>query len=181
MSGDFTAQQAWVARVLGINFRGVQDAGPTASANEMAATATDKRSADPAEGSVVRLAKGLLLWNATRSHIARQIAELKMSIVTEAQDLDDEDYQEIIGNFGELDEVLDILDDSLSDVLNDMRDATDPTAKNKLSAAARKIIQRYQNFVASSALVSQIDNNGFIPTNIKPRVEQALAAVLGTI
>lgn len=127
----------------------------------------------------VRLAKGLLVWNQTRSYVGQQIAKLQAAILTGMKD--EPDFEDIKANIGNLEELLETLDDSLSDQLSLLRGAADPAKKAVLSDEARAIVARFQKYVAEDDLMNDIDDNGFIPLDIKPKVTAALAAVLKTI
>lgn len=129
-----------------------------------------------AAGAAVRVAKGLLLWNATRSHVDQQLKTLEAAILAQTQD--EPDFDAIRDNAGAIYAVLERLDDSLTGTLNDLRGATDPAKKQALSEDARNIVTGYQRFVANDELMADIDDNGFVPLDIKPRVTAALDAVL---
>lgn len=161
MSGGTTDQKTWVARVLGVPFPGIA-AGSLRT-----------------EGAGVRLAKGVLLWTETRRFVAGQIGTLQQAILKDTQD--DPDYDEIVAGLSNLDDVMEHLDDQLTEKLGEIQAESDPSAKTRLSAQARKIVADMQTYVASDSLMAEIDNNGFTQTTIKPRVEQTLAAILQTI
>jgi len=159
--GDIETQQlAWVQRVLGCT---------------LLQPPVEQRS----EGPGIRLAKGLMIWNSTRSYVANRVADLQTAILLESQD--EPDYPEIVDNIGKLDAVLEGLDDSLSEALGELQAASDPDKKASLSETARQIVLRFQKFSATDALINDIDDNGFLPLDIKPRIDQALATVLTTI
>ncbi len=156
-------KKAWVERVLGIQFGAAKDG-----------TAKGR----PA-GAAVRVAQGLLVWNSTRSHVGQQIAKLQQAIL--AQIPDDPDFEEVKANLGNLEELLEWLDDSLSGKLNELRGTSDPERKAAISAEARAIVEGYQKRVAIDELINEIDDNGFVALDIKPRVTAALAEVLAAI
>ena len=167
MSNGIEAKKEWVERVLGIQF-----AGNTSSMIEA------KQPAKP-QGSAVRLAQGLLVWNSTRSYVGQQIAKLQGAILADMQH--EPDFEDIKANIGNLEELLETLDDSLSAKLGELRGTTDLAQKAKLSDEAKVIVARFQSYVAEDALMNEIDDNGFVPLDIKPKVTAALAAVLQTI
>jgi hypothetical protein len=158
MSGNQDPRREWVQRVLGYRFEPPRG-GP--------------------EGAAIRVAKGLLLWNNTRSHVARQIKVLQQAIRTQAAG--EPDFSEIDASLGNLDELLEKLDDRLTVKLGELRATSDLTAKQKLSDEARDIVADYQKYVAEDGLVNEIDDNGFVPLDIKPTVDATLRAVLATI
>jgi predicted transcriptional regulator len=153
-------KKAWVAHTLGVAIAGVGPQGRP-------------------EGAAVRVAKGLLLWNQTRSHIAQQVKTLQTAIIKQTQD--EADFKEITANIHSLEDVLELLDDRLTEQLNALRMEFDPAEKAAISGRARKLVSEYQASVAANGLINAIDDNGFVPLDILPRVKSTLAAVLTTI
>ncbi len=158
MSASLDARREWVERVLAYRFPSVQGRP---------------------NGAAVRLAKSLLLWNNTRSHVSQQIKTLQQAIRTQAAD--EPDFDDIDANLGNLEELLEVLDDRLTAKLNELRATSDPEEKRKLTAEARSIVTGYQKYVAEDGLVNDIDDNGFVPLDIKAKVTESLHAVLETI
>lgn len=155
MSESVDAKKAWIERTLGFQFLAAASTRP--------------------EGAAVRLAKGLLVWNSTRSYVSGQLKILQQKILKDTQD--ESDFDDIKANVGNIEELLEVLDDSLSDKLGELRGTTDPATKTTLSAEAKQIVIRFQKYVAEDKLMIDIDDNGFIPLDIKPKVSAALAAV----
>jgi hypothetical protein len=151
-------QRAWVERVLGFTFP---------------PPGTGKR------GNVVNLAQGLMLWNQTRASVAAQVARIQAAIL--ADTANDDDYDEIVGNIGALDEVLDVLDDRLTEKLNEIRAAADETQKNVISDQARKVADEFAGVIETDELIGDIDNNGFVASDIKLRLRQAITVVRASI
>jgi hypothetical protein len=160
MSENRDAKDAWVERVLGYS---VAAAAATARPN----------------GAAVRLTKGLLLWNNTRGYVSRQIKTLQQAILADMQD--EPDFDDIKANLGNLEEMLEVLDDSLADKLGELHATADPARKAVLSGEARAIVTRFQQYVANDGLVNEIDDNGFVSLDIKPKVSAALAEILQMI
>jgi len=167
MSGSITAERQWVERVLGVRF---SDAAP-----DMAKATEPTRP----QSASTRLHQGLLVWNNTRSYVGQQITKLQQAIVADMRD--EPDIKDIVANISTLEEPIDKLDDSLSDKLSALRATTDPAEQAALSNDARAIVALFQKYVAEDGLMNEIDDNGFIPLDIKPKVTAALAAVLQTI
>jgi hypothetical protein len=165
MSGSIEAKSAWLARVLGYHRQG--------------ASGRADQSAQTADPGAARLDKGVLLWNSTRSYVGQQVSRLQQAILSDAQD--EPDFDEIKANLGNLEEVLEVLDDSLSKKLGELRGATDPATKATLSAEARAIVARFQKYLAEDGLMNDIDQNGFVELDIKAKVSAALTAVMQTI
>jgi hypothetical protein len=134
-------------------------------------------SGDPADGAAVRLAKGLLLWNGTRSYVKQELTKLEAAII--AQSANEADADEIKQRVGEVsDAILDTLDDRLTDKLNELRGTTDLAEKRAISEDARQIVASYQQFIAEDDLMKDIDDNGVLPLDIRPRLTTVLHAVL---
>ena len=143
------------------------------------ATTTAPAAPQGGEGAVVRLAKGLLLWNGTRGYVQQQLKKLGEAIL--AQSVDEVDFDAIKANLGRLDAILEVLDDRLTDKLNELRGATDVEAKARIAEEARGVVREYQTYVAGDALMADIDRNGFIALDLKARVTAALDGVLKII
>lgn len=157
------AQLEWVARVLSF------------SPGSEARSSTDSRP----QGAAVRLAQGMILWNTTRSHIGQQLKALQDAIL--AATTNEPDFDEIKTNIGSLEQILEVLDDRLSDKLNALRGTEDAQQKAKLSQEARAIVAEYQTYAAQDPLMNDIDDNGFVPLDIRARVSTTLVQVLAAI
>lgn len=142
-------------------------------------TAPASAARDPAAGAGVRVAKGLLLWNGTRSYVSQQLAKLEDAIVAECSE--EPDFDQIKANVGAINAVLDRLDDRLSEKLDQLRGTTDRQQKLAISNEAKQVVADYQRYIAEDELMADIDDNGFIPLNIKPRLVAVLDAVLQTL
>jgi hypothetical protein len=158
MSESTSPKREWVERVLGYRFAD---------------------SPSRPDGAAVRLAHGLLEWNQTRGYVSQQITRLQQAIASEMRD--EPDIADITANLGNLGELLEVLDDSLGVKLGELHGTADPTKKAALSQEAKGIVARFQKYVAEDGLMNEIDDNGFIPLDIKPRVAAALTSVLATI
>lgn len=152
-------------------------------AERLGAATQGAQSAQPkgpsGDGAAVRVAKGLLLWNSTRSYAEKQLDKLTQTILAESQS--EPDYAEIKANVGKITGLMELLDDRLTEKLGELRGATDAQAKSAISQQARDIVKEYQAQVASDPLMADIDDNGFMPLDVRARVTAALAGVLSTI
>ena len=153
MAGEERNQ--WVERVLGYRFAAGSEQRP--------------------KGAAVRVAQGLLVWNAARAYVGQQVKKLQQAII--AQTEDEADAAEIKANIGNLEALLELLDDSLSVKLGQLRATTDPTEKEAISQEAKAVVEKFRGTLAGNALFNEIDDNGFIPLDIAPKVTAALAAV----
>jgi hypothetical protein len=131
------------------------------------------------KGAVVRLAQALLEWNNTRSYVGQQVKALQDTIL-EATSTQPE-FAVIKANIGNLETLLETLDDSLTAKLNELRTADEGEPKRRLSNEARDIVAKFQKFTADDPLMNAIDKNGFLPLDIKTRVAASLDEVMKTI
>jgi len=131
------------------------------------------------KGDVVKLAQAMLLWNSTRGYVAQQVKKLQETILeaTSTQP----NFGDIQSNITNLEAMLEVLDDSLTVKLNELRGTQDAEVKRKLSDEARGIVEGFQKYVAEDQLMNDIDTNGFLPLDIKARVTATLEAVHKTI
>jgi hypothetical protein len=141
------------------------------------ATPPDSATRSPRAG--VRLTEALMIWNRTRSYVGQQVTRLQQEII--AQTRDEEEADEISANVVILEDLLDLLDDSLSEKLSELRAAAEPAAKAALSEQAKEIVISFQNKVAEDKLMNRIDHNGFVELDIKPTVTATLIEVLKCI
>lgn len=159
MSDTLALRNDWVKRVLGLGLNG-------------------RPPPDPRTG--VRLTRALMTWNGARVQVGQQIGLLQKAIL--AASSEEAEYPDILANIGNLDAVMDRLDDSLSAKLSELRTTPDPATKAAVSGEARKMVQELQSYVATDELLADIDgNNGFLTLDIKARLSQALAAMLQVI
>lgn len=141
------------------------------------ATPPDGAARSPRAG--VRLTEALMIWNRTRSYVGQQVTRLQQEILAQTQD--EEDFDEISANVGILEDLLDLLDDSLGEKLSELRAATEPAAKAALSQQAKDIVISFQNKAAENKLIKRIDDNGFVELDIQPTVKATLIEVLKCI
>jgi hypothetical protein len=161
-SDSIDGQRAWVSRVLGFEFAA-------------AGTSSTSRRAE-GDGAVVRMAQAMLTWSSTRSYVGQELQKLEAAIL--AAHRDDEDFDDIEDGVENVEVILDKLDGRLLDKLDELRGSTDAAAKAKISQEARGIVRDYQAYVASDPLMNDIDDNGYLPLDIRSKVQDALNGVL---
>ncbi|MBV8912779.1 MAG: hypothetical protein JOZ05_07045 [Acetobacteraceae bacterium] len=124
-------------------------------------------------GNPAMLAKSRLAWLATRkrmqSDIDRLLGEIVASFPDQAAELSRR-YRERVAP------VLDALDASLADQLDAVVNA-EPARRPELAAEARATVQRYEQYLASTTLIAELDDNPFAPLSIR----QVATATLGAI
>src|SRR5579871_3089985 len=127
MAPPTEAQNGWVARVLGFAGGGAQQ------------PSTARREADG-----IRLAKGVLLWNETRSHAREQVKALQAAIRGDMAG--HPEYGVIDENAMRIDEIFNVLDDRLTAKLGEVQGTADPSRKQKLIVECRSIVADYETF-----------------------------------
>lgn len=175
MPAEADAKSEWVERVLGYRVSAAQTSAQNLAQNP----AVDMPKPGNRNQAGVRLAQGLLIWNAARRYASEQVKALQQVILKDARD--EADFKAIEASVGNLDDLLESLDDSLSKKLDELRETTDPARKAVLSGEAVVIVDRFQTFVDGDSLMNDIDDNGFMPLDIKAKITAALAATRSTI
>ena len=131
-------------------------------------------------GNTVRFQKLRLMWEQSRKTMRSEIGKLRDGIL--AQSSDEDNYSEIQTGVSRLDEILSVLDDRLSDELDELYTSEDQTARRALMSKARKTVIEYATFVASDPLMRAIDANPFTPVQVASTAVaslQSLQAELG--
>ena len=126
----------------------------------------DSQQANGKDGkaSVQKFHKSRVAWTATRAKVDTELQKLSKAIMDASAG---EDMVEGLEDqfFKVVDPVLAELDESLSDTLSAAADA-DGEEREQLMDQARKTIARYTKFVESNSIISDLDNNPFVPLAI---------------
>ena len=77
--------------------------------------------------------------------------------------------------------LLERLDESLADRLDEAANATDPAERARLVAAARASIAQYQAVLASEPLIADLDDNPFVPLSIQKTLTATLTALAAAV
>ncbi len=114
--------------------------------------------------SVQKFHKSRVAWTATRAKVDTELQKLSKAIMDASAG---EDMVEGLEDqfFKVVDPVLAELDETLSDTLSAAADA-DGEERERLLDEARKTIARYTKFVESNSIISDLDNNPFVPLAI---------------
>lgn len=148
----------------------------TALENASAGTTGGNGTGNGGGASTVTYAKSRLAWIAARKKIESEIEKLRAEIVSTYQ------AEGIAGEIetsyrGRVAPVLEALDESLADKLDEATNATDATVRAGLVAEAKEIMQRYQTYLSSEPLIGDLDDNPFVPLAIR----QTISATLGAL
>lgn len=159
---DSQAKRAWIEQVLGYKF-------PPEPALQPAAAPAPTR-------SVVTYAKSRLAWLATRQKIQSEMDKLRGGLIAAFEGFDIEaelhaEYTQFVAP------VLEALDESLADKLDEATNATDPAKRSKLVEEARTIIQRYESYLAGEPVIAALDTNPVVPLAIRQTLTTTLTAL----
>lgn len=69
-----------------------------------------------------------------------------------------------------MDEIMEALDEDLTDTLDEALNETDPGRRREIQAEARLCVDDYLAFVRTSALVADLDANPFFKVDIRATV-----------
>ena len=163
MSSTQTSEQnAWVHRVLGLD-----PAAPPAGASAAAPAAA---------ASDAVYAKSRAAWIATRAKVESDIAKVQAALASAYQGHGaaehlDKTFQTRV------EAMLNVLDHSLAEKLDEVNKATAPGQRAQLVQQARAIMQRYEDYVAKEPLIAKLDANPFVPVTIQKTLTSTLTAL----
>lgn len=125
--------------------------------------------------SVQTFHKSRVAWTATRAKVDTELQKLSKAIMdaSAGEDMIDGLEDQF---FKVVDPVLAELDETLSDTLSAAADA-DGEEREQLLSDARKTIARYRKFVESSSIISDLDNNPFVPLAIGKTLTSTLSTL----
>jgi hypothetical protein len=114
-----------------------------------------------------------LAWSATRKKIESDAKRLHGTLATAIKGHDQEDeLNEVFRT--QVDAILDMLDEELTERLNDIDTVTDADVRFKLVAEAQKTIEGYQKRISTHPAVALLDDNPFTPMAIQKTVSASL-------
>lgn len=167
-SGDLQAVQAAIATLTQALAGAAAPAGQDASAGD--ATKPIDTPAGQAH------AKAGLAWKATYAKLSGDLDKLTAGFTAAFQD--HPQAAELQQAFSaKIDSVLGSLDQSLSDKLSELSQAQDAATHQKIVSDAKAILAQYQQTVANSPILAQIDENPIVPLSL----QKTLNATLGTL
>jgi hypothetical protein len=162
---------AWVQRTLGVAVAG--DQGETAPGTG--------GQPDPVETiSPVRLAKCRLVWVQTVNNIHKQVDALKTSVMTAlraSNEYDEDELDEVEDAVQELDDMVSGIDMSLIDLVDSVISADPGPPRVKAQQAAIAKADEYVKYVNDSADFALVDQNEYMPTNIKALTLSSLGVI----
>jgi hypothetical protein len=123
----------------------------------------------------VAYAKSRLAWIAVRRTLETEVDKLRVKMLNFYKQRGVDIGVALNRSFNErVREVMAALDDELLDILDEATNESDPSKRAALVANARDVIKRYQTFITSESLLSELDDNPFEKLNIKATVTKTL-------
>jgi hypothetical protein len=117
----------------------------------------------------VAYAKSRLAWLAARKKMESDIDALRAKIIETFKD--DAVAPQIETSYrAKVAPVLERLDESLADKLDEATNATDPAARAKLVAEAKSKLSFYAKYLAAEPLLKDLDENPFMPLTIRATI-----------
>jgi len=123
--------------------------------------------------NVAALVKAKDAWLATRQKMESDIAKLRSSFADTFKGHEEADVL-TAGFEAAVESVMIELDEELAHRLADVVNTDDPTEHAKVAADAKKIIQRYEAFLASDSTIAEIDSNPLVPLAIQKMLTATL-------
>lgn len=160
--------------VSGTDVAGESEDAERESDAEAAAQAVAAANAPPppAGPSMVALTKARLEWERARKLVKAELQRLEQ-VILEAT-ADEPDAEDIRAAAPNLYEVLEVADESLIDLLDELLNAEEPARRYELRRQAADKVEAYAAFVASDALVQNVDANPFLPVKVRSTLETTL-------
>lgn len=130
-----------------------------------------KQAAAP-RGAKVLFAQSRLRWDGARKQVQVELRKLEEQILAAARG--QSDFDDIATCARGVYRILDRLDESLIDRLDEAYAAADAAAEARAHEAARKVVVDYRNFVDTDPLMLAIDDNPFGKVDVRASVVAAL-------
>jgi hypothetical protein len=134
-----------------------------------------------ATGDLVSLQQARLVWSKARQTVRAELEKLEKSILAICKEKEEPDYPGIVAGTKDLYEILEVLDESLIDKLDEALNAPTPEQRTARHDEARDIIADYLEFVKNDALIGDIDDNGFTPVHVRSTLTTTLNALAGKL
>lgn len=123
----------------------------------------------------IAFTKARLAWDQTRKKIQGELKSLEKAILDVCKE--EPDFQQIADGTKRLHEIMETLDESLLDQLDEALNASEDKERQEHYRAAREIIDDYVDFVEEDDLLQDIDDNGFVSTKIRSELLKRLKEV----
>ena len=134
-----------------------------------------------ANTGAVAYAKSRLAWLAVRKQMQGDVNKLRDALTEKYQDTPI--LTQIQTSYDDrVSKKLDVLDESLADLLDEASNAADPEVRATKVQAARDKIEEYQGYMAlESELFDDLDSNPFVPLAIKATLTKTLSTLSAAV
>ncbi len=120
-----------------------------------------------------------LAWLASRKKVQAEMHKLEQAILAHYRG--HTALPAVAGGVRKLDRVLELFDESLADTLDAALNATDAASRQRLHDEARALIARYEGFLATDAMVRELDANPFVPVAVQATLSGSLKVLAAKI
>jgi hypothetical protein len=175
MANDMDAKNAWVGQVLGI---AVTTSATAAPAAPEANTAPDETMV--ATISPVKLGKCRLIWVQTVGKVHAQAQTLKQTVMSACRDsgeYESDELAQVEAALQEIDDMVSEIDEELADLVDDVINAEAGPGRIAAQRAAMAKADELTKFVTGDADFALIDQNEYMPTNIRTMTLAGLGAI----
>lgn len=128
--------------------------------------------------SNVAFMKSRILWGDAKKKMSTELAKLRAAIVT--QSADDEDNNEILAVADEMLAEFDQFDDRLEDVLDDITNTEEGSARTALRKRASAVVSDYMAML-DTPFFKSVDNNPFTSVAVTSTARQSLGTIQKTL
>ena len=136
----------------------------------------DPHAPPPSPGpSLVALGKARLEWETARRKVRAELQRMQRVILEAIQG--EPDAQQVTAASEDLFDVLDVLDESLIDILDDWLIAEDGAQRYALRRQAVAKLDEYSAYLSSDELVLSLDDNPFTKVQVRSTLEAAVATL----
>lgn len=121
-------------------------------------------------------AKARTAWVATRQRVEADLDKLHEQLQATYKDHGVVADLETVFR-SKVEPMMQTLDGSLADKLDEIAQTTDPAAHAKLVGEARAIIGRFESYLGSEPMIAKLDQNPFVPLSIEKTLTASLTAL----
>ncbi len=146
-------------------------AGPKARASE--APTAEPGPETKTKTGFVNYAKARLDWVSTRTKVSADLKKLEKAILEFYKD--SPSFAVAKASTRKLDSVLQNLDETLADKLDQGLNAADDAARSAINKEAAAIIDNYVKYLTTDPLVTQLDDNPFVPLSVQDDLSKTLS------
>ena len=118
-------------------------------------------------------------WVSARRKVGAELQKLEQAILEAYRE---PALAEAVGkSVRKLDRVLELFDAQVADALGEAARSTDAAQIRRWHDEARQAIARYQGYLDSDPLVQELDDNPFVPVEVRSTLSATLGALAGRL